>query len=260
MSANNRYQMSLDQEAKFGLNSLLKQTAQVGIGFLAMLLLTGGNPPALTMMLSCAAGISFVTWSEQKRLTKQRIITEMPIPREEIQEQVKQLLQADTENLSELVKTAGLNPLEDFVGANLVGVKGVGCNFSGFNLNGVQLGEADLSRANLSDANLSHANLRSANLSRAYLVGANLYNALLIDADLSHADMRNANLSNADLIHVDLRGTDLRGANLTQTNLSSAIVVNAQFGANPGLTEDTKSDLKQRGAIFPQDEPAPARL
>jgi Pentapeptide repeats (8 copies) len=254
MTATSHQQISLYEEAKAGLNSLVKQTAQVGVGFLIMLLLTGGKPPAFTVALSCVAGIGFVAWSEAKRLTQQRV------SRGKIPNQVKQLLEADTENFSELVKSAGLNPTEDFAGANLVGVKGVGCNLSGFNLSGANLNEGDLSRADLSNANLSDANLRSAKLGRVNLVGANLSNALLIDADLSHADIRNANLSSADLINVDLSSADLSGANLTETNLSSALVVNAQFGNNTGLADDTKSDLKQRGAIFPQNEIAPVEL
>jgi hypothetical protein len=70
MTLVNRKQISLYDEAKAGLNSLVKQTAQVGVGLLGMLLLTGGNPPALTVGLSVVGGIAFVAWSEEKRLTK----------------------------------------------------------------------------------------------------------------------------------------------------------------------------------------------
>jgi Mg2+/citrate symporter len=70
MSLVNRTQISLYEEAQAGLNSLVKQTAQVGVGLLGMLLLTGGNPPALTVGLSVVGGIAFVAWSEEKRLTK----------------------------------------------------------------------------------------------------------------------------------------------------------------------------------------------
>ncbi|MCU0546334.1 MAG: hypothetical protein MUE44_29905 [Oscillatoriaceae cyanobacterium Prado104] len=70
MTSVNRKQISLYEEARSGLNSLVKQTAQVGVGLLGMLLLTGGNPPALTVGLSVVGGIAFVAWSEEKRLTK----------------------------------------------------------------------------------------------------------------------------------------------------------------------------------------------
>jgi hypothetical protein len=70
MTLVNRKQISLYDEAEAGLNSLVKQTAQVGVGLLGMLLLTGGNPPALTVGLSVVGGIAFVAWSEEKRLTK----------------------------------------------------------------------------------------------------------------------------------------------------------------------------------------------
>ncbi|MCY7385158.1 MAG: hypothetical protein LH628_21785 [Microcoleus sp. CAN_BIN18] len=70
MTLVNRKQISLYEEAESGLNSLVKQTAQVGVGLLGMLLLTGGNPPALTVGLSVVGGIAFVAWSEEKRLTK----------------------------------------------------------------------------------------------------------------------------------------------------------------------------------------------
>lgn len=70
MTLVNRKQISLYQEAEAGLNSLVKQTAQVGVGLLGILLLTGGNPPALTVGLSVVGGIAFVARSEEKRLTK----------------------------------------------------------------------------------------------------------------------------------------------------------------------------------------------
>jgi len=70
MTLVNRKQISLYEEAEAGLNSLVNQTAQVGVGLLGMLLLTGGNPPALTVGLSVVGGIAFVAWSEEKRLTK----------------------------------------------------------------------------------------------------------------------------------------------------------------------------------------------
>ncbi|MCF2150364.1 pentapeptide repeat-containing protein [Desmonostoc muscorum LEGE 12446] len=254
MAVTTRHQISLYEEAKTGLHSLVKQTAQVGAGFLIMLLVTGGKPPALTLTLSCIAGIGFVAWSEEKRITKQRVMAKNFVTKEEIPEQFKRLLKTETNNFLELVKSAELNPSEDLVGADLTKTKATGCNFRGFNFSGANFSEADWSRADLSNTNLSRANLRSAKLSRVNLAGADLSNALLIDTDLSHADIKNANLSSADLINVDLSSADLSGVNLTKTNLSSAIVINAQFGSNAGLTDDEKSDLKNRGARFPENE------
>jgi uncharacterized protein YjbI with pentapeptide repeats len=307
MTLVNRKQISLYEEAEAGLTSLVKQTAQVGVGLLGMLLLTGGNPPALTVGLSVVGGIAFVAWSEEKRLTKfysrrshlrsfvkankkNASITEFfgvnpiqykldikvnvesvkaaesPIhnsPESEslelIQNDIKQILEADTNNLSELVKQAGLNPDEDLAGADLSRVKGVGCKLSRFNLSGADLDNADLSRADLSFANLSNAKLTNVKLCRADLSGADLRNALLMDADLSFADLNDADLSDADLINADLSNANLsnanlHNANLTSTNLSTAKVENARFGNNAGLDEKAKYELEQRGAIFPQDE------
>jgi len=282
MTLVNRKQISLYEEAEAGLNSLVKQTAQVGAGLLGMLLLTGGNPPALTVGLSVVGGIAFVAWSEEKRLTKfyarQSQLKHDPVIASEMEgsqlpnsseseslaNDIKQILEADTNNLSELVRQAGLNPYEDLARADLIGVKGVGCKLSRFNLSGADLDHADLSRADLSSANLSNAKLTNVKLCRADLSSADLRNAWLMDADLSFADLSNADLSNADLISADLSNANLSNANLhkanlTATNLNTAKVENAQLGKNAGLDEDAKYELEKRGAIFPQDERIAAR-
>jgi uncharacterized protein YjbI with pentapeptide repeats len=277
MTLVNRKQISLYEEAEAGLNSLVKQTAQVGVGLLGMLLLTGGNPPALTVGLSVVGGIAFVAWSEEKRLTKfyarQARLKHNPViasdnnrsqlpnssESESLANDIKQILEADTNNLSELVKQARLNPHEDLAGTDLSSVKGVGCKLSRFNLSGADLDRADLSRADLSFANLSNAKLTNVKLCRADLSDADLRNALLMDADLSFADLSFADLSGADLINADLSNANLskanlHNANLTATNLNTAQVENARFGKNAGLDEKAKSELEKRGAIFPQNE------
>ncbi len=309
MTLVNRKQISLYEEAEAGLNSLVKQTVQVGVGLLGMLLLTGGNPPALTVGLSVVGGIAFVAWSEEKRLTKfyarrshlisfiganevkanqknanveflgnaikhnldikvivASVTSKSQIPNspesqslESIQNDIKQILELDTNNLSELVKQAGLNPYEDLAGANLSEATGVGCKLSRFNLSGADLDNANLSRADLSFANLSNAKLTNVKLCRADLSGADLRNALLMDANLSFADLSDADLSGADLINADLNNVNLsnanlHNANLTSTNLNTAKVENARFGNNTGLDEKAKYELEHRGAIFPQDE------
>ncbi|MBE9092426.1 pentapeptide repeat-containing protein [Tychonema sp. LEGE 07203] len=271
MTLINRKQISLYEEAEAGLNSLVKQIVQVGTGFLMMLLLTGGNPPAFTVGLSVVGGIAFVAWSEEKRLTKfygrQSQIPNSPesTSRVSIENYIEQILEANTNNLYELVKQAGLNPYEDLAGCNLSSVKGIGCKLSRFDLSGADLAQADLSRADLSFANLRNARLINVKLCRADLNGADLRSALLMDANLSFADLSNANLSDADLINANLTAANLSNANLhqanlTSTNLNNAKVKNAQFGKNAGLDEKAKYELKMRGAIFPQDELIPAQV
>lgn len=61
-----------DREAKTGLSSLFEQTAGVGVGFLVLLLVTGGNPPAFLVTLSFIFGVGFIARSEKKRFTKSR--------------------------------------------------------------------------------------------------------------------------------------------------------------------------------------------
>jgi hypothetical protein len=68
----NRRKVSLYEEAKNGLSSLVWQTATVFVGFIFMLLLTGGNPSSFAITLSFILGIAFVAWREQLRVTKLR--------------------------------------------------------------------------------------------------------------------------------------------------------------------------------------------
>jgi len=58
---------SLYDESKQDLKSLVKQIAQVGIGLVGVLLLTGGKLSPLILGSSVLGGISFVTYSEIKR-------------------------------------------------------------------------------------------------------------------------------------------------------------------------------------------------
>ncbi len=143
--------------------------------------------------------------------------------------------------------------------ANLSSVNLEGANLSGANLEGTDLSGADLSGADLIYANLRGADLIYANLHGADLIYANLHGANLRGADLSSADLicanlRGANLRGADLSGADLIYANLRGANFSDADLRGAIVKNALFIENSGLTEDMKRDLKQRGAIF-EDSP-----
>lgn len=70
-----RNEMSLYREAKAGLRSLLQQIVPVSLGFLVMLLVTGGKPPAWVVGFSFVSGTLFVAWSEKKRLVAQEDTT-----------------------------------------------------------------------------------------------------------------------------------------------------------------------------------------
>lgn len=66
----NRNRISLYQEAGDGLVSLFQQTAQVFIGLLLLIVLTGGNPPGFLVGFSFVAGIIFVAFKENKRFKR----------------------------------------------------------------------------------------------------------------------------------------------------------------------------------------------
>ena len=173
------------------------------------------------------------------------------------------VLNAPTDDLFELAKIAGLNPLTDYAGgdfrnidlsdkdlsgADLSGTNFLGANLSGTNLSGTDLTDANLSDANLSGANLSgtdliDANLSGANLSRANLSGtdltdANLSGTNLSGANLSGTDLTDANLSDANLSGANLSGASLSGANLSGANLSGALIVRA-FLSNANFSQSS---------------------
>ncbi len=100
-----------------------------------------------------------------------------------LESDIEQVLEAETEDFFELVNIAELNPLTDFTEADLseISLKGgklKGANLSGTNLSSTDLSGADLRDANLSGADLSGADLRDANLSGANFSGAKVKNAL----------------------------------------------------------------------------------
>ncbi len=68
----NRRKVSLYEEAKNGLSSLVWQTATVFVGFIFMLLITVGNPSSFAIIIIFILGIAFVAWREQIRVTKLR--------------------------------------------------------------------------------------------------------------------------------------------------------------------------------------------
>jgi uncharacterized protein YjbI with pentapeptide repeats len=157
-----------------------------------------------------------------------------------LQELIEIISEATTDNFLELAKIAGINLLEDFAGSNLLGTNLSGIELSGANLHGVNLRGADLTDADLSEANLSGAKLSGADLSGAYLE----------NADLSQSDCHRASFALANLISADLSEANLISANLSNANLSAAKVDKTIFGNNPGIAEEIKLNLHERGAIF----------
>lgn len=130
MALVNRRNISLYDEAKAGLSSLIKQTSLVGAAFLVMLLLTGGNPPGFVVGLSFCLGIAFVAWSEKKRLTD---------PGEEVQLSPRQTTEDNNKSREITTKEA------------------IGQNFNGVDLRGVDLSGADQKDTNLSGAIIEKA-------------------------------------------------------------------------------------------------------
>lgn len=156
-----------------------------------------------------------------------------------LQQIIDRIYQAPRDNFLELAKLAGLDPLQDLAGGN----------FLAANLSGISLNSANLYRSHFRGAVLTDADLSEANLSYAKLNGADLSGAYLENANLSYADLHNASLALGNAIAANFTGANLVGANLSNTNFSSSIVSQAIFGENPGLSEQVKQSLIERGAI-----------
>jgi uncharacterized protein YjbI with pentapeptide repeats len=260
-------QLTLEQEAKAGFSSLLKQSFSVFIGLLIMLLLTGGTPSGFVVGLSFSLGVAFVAWSEKQRLTNQQTenisggglsrlglsYNNLPLFRSRRRKLLSMQLNSHDQRGANLIRI-------NLTGYNLSRADLRGANLIRINLSGYNLSRADLSGANLSGANLVDANLKGANLSGANLVDANLKGAILFLTNLTCANLIGANLGGAKLTRANLSGADLSGADLSSANLtrthllgtklSGAVVEKARFGDNLGLTEEIELNLKQRGAIF----------
>jgi len=124
-----------------------------------------------------------------------------------------------------------------------------GLNLRGGSLNDLDLSGADLRWASLRGTDLTDTELSEANLTGARLAGADLSGADLGSANLQGADLRRASLALANLGGANLRQANLRQTNLSQTNLNGVLLEGAQFGDNPGLSQEELSALRQRGAI-----------
>jgi len=153
---------------------------------------------------------------------------------------IQSIYQAHQDDFKSLAKIANLNPLMDFIGANLIGVNLSTLNLSSSNFKDANLRGADLTDVDLSEANLENTKLNGADLSGAYLEGANLTNANLTNASLALSNLIGANLTNANLTNT----------NLQNTSLGQTIVKGAIFANNLGLTEEKKQELISKEAIF----------
>ncbi|MGK7926078.1 MAG: pentapeptide repeat-containing protein [Spirulina sp.] len=157
-----------------------------------------------------------------------------------LQETVKQIVCATTDNVLELAKIAELDPMTEFAGGN----------FLATNLNAIDLGGADLTRINLRGATLNDTDFNEANLQEAKLSGADLTGAFLENAQLKNANLYRASLALVNLAGVDLRGADLQEANLSETTWTGTRVEGAKFSSQCELPEDIKQHLQEQGAIF----------
>jgi uncharacterized protein YjbI with pentapeptide repeats len=261
----------LNQVAAEGMTSLFQQGGMVLLGFVAMLVITGGAPSGLAVGLTVGLSGLFVAWSEQRRLASDSsrvndevaerdrnvALGEMPLtvsPQESSFERDGSVTPSYSENnLQALMQLEQ----EDFSPNKLAILRTKFAWYSCHRRNNEELRSlieniraskddflqlASLAHLNpnydFAYANLSRADLSGANLSGAFLSGANLSGAFLSRANLSEAFLSRANLSEAFLSEVDLKkanllGANLMGANLMEANLSEAYLLMANLmGAN----------------------------
>jgi len=242
MTIASRNQISHYQESKSNLQSLVKQTCQVGLGFAVMLLVTAGRPSAFGLSVTVGLGIAFVAWSESKRLSEATV----SLSKKSVPEKVF----IDSPYVPDIRP-----PHEE--NSNLKRVI-----WHKKNLTHANLSKVDLSQANLIGANLLTANLSGSLLINAQLDFANLYGALLIGTDLTGASLTFANLKGSliseqtrldskwrlvwDILNIytserKLNGCNLRAAYLKRASLEKAELVGADLTG--AILE--KSDLRQ---------------
>ncbi|MDJ0731687.1 MAG: pentapeptide repeat-containing protein [Crocosphaera sp.] len=159
----------------------------------------------------------------------------------ELHQLIDKLYEIKNNNLLELLKIAQLDAQIDLAGGNFLATE----------LSGIELSGANLTHSNFRGSNLTDADLSEAMLSYTRFSGADLSGAYLGNANLQQADFYRSSLALANLIGADLRGANLQDVNLSQTNLSGALVKGAKFGNNEGMTPEMKTNLLERGAIFP---------
>ena len=230
------------QEAKSNLQSLVKQTCQVGLGFAVMLLITAGRPSAFGLSVTVGLSMVFVAWSEIKRLSETTVSSS--------KKSVPEKVFIDFPYVPDIRPPHEENP-------NLQGV-----NWQNKNLAYKNLSKVNLSQANLKGVNLCTANLSASLLIKAQLEFANLYGAILIGTDLTGACLIFANLHGSfiseqtrldskwrlvwDILNIhtserNLNGCELRAAYLKGASLEKAELVSADLTG--AILE--KSDLRQ---------------
>jgi len=91
-----------------------------------------------------------------------------------LEDQIRQVVAAETNDFRELAGIAGLDLAEDLAGADLSEVDLSNANLSGANLSGADLSNTNLSGADLRWANLTEANLAGADLNGTTGIRANL--------------------------------------------------------------------------------------
>ena len=241
MTIASRNQISHYQESKSNLQSLVKQTCQVGLGFAVMLLVTAGRPSAFGLSVTVGLGIAFVVWSEVKQLnpkTQSSLIGLNP-------------------NIPETKEILDIRPPYE-KNSNLERVDWHGKNLTSANLSNVKLNKANLIGSNLFGANLSYSSLTNAkldyaNLNCALLVGTDLTGVSLIFANL-HGSFINEQtrldskwrlvwdiLNNTNISERNLNGCNLRAAYLKRASLERAEIVGTDLTG--AILE--KSDLRQ---------------
>ena len=242
MTIASRNQSSHYQEAKSNLQSLVKQTCQVGLGFAVMLLVTAGRPSAFGLSVTVGLGIAFVAWSESKRLSEATVSSS--------KKSVPEKVFIDPQYVPDIRPPHQENP-------NLQGV-----DWRNKNLTNKNLSKVNLSQANLKGANLCTANLSDSLLINAQLDFANLYGTLLFGTDLTGADLIFANLHGSfiseqtrldskwrlvwDILNIDTSERNLNGCNLRAAYLKRASLEKAELvGTDLTGAILEKSDLRQ---------------
>ncbi len=108
---------------------------------------------------------------------------------------------------------------------------------------------------NFSYQNWNGCDRKNQNLAHYILIGTEIKGSDFSGCILNGANLKNAKLAGTNLTHASLRGADLRHADLQYTKLSNvdfsgADVENTLFKGSTGLSQETKHELKARGAIF----------
>ena len=213
---------------------------------------------------------------------------------QELEAMLEQIDNAETDELSELSKIAGLDLSEDFVGVDL----------SGEDLSGENFASANFERANFKNANLKgitcidHDNVPELykliyltslgygdvdfpsdvlafgaggasgasvlalsslnnNFLRVFSV-TNFKYANFTRSNLTRAILLNADFSGANFTRANLKKANFIHANLKHTIFTKAKLSEAIFGFNRGINQKLRREFEARGAIFVDSPEDPA--